>query len=828
MKVLAVIDGFLPPFVERTGLRVLAALFRRLVARGCDLHVLTTIPAHVDPDWRTWVDDQWHAGLRLHPRPEPFGGLPRLAFLGARFSLAPEAARLQRAHGFDIIHEYSSSPWLANRTALYRCTGAATLHSLITCNETWLGDPRGCRLFPDLILCASRRDYEALRRRHPDRVAYLPLGIEVAAFSSAEPRRCAGNGKPPVILYLGPLEERKGIGTLLRAAPLIQRRHPAARLVIATHACNGRGYAYAAARRKLLATAGAKGLQLELREGYLDVPRLLAEADIFAYPLASAHGTLHQPATLLEAMAAGTAVVATALPTIQEIVTDGVDGLLAPPNDAAALAARLATLLDHPSLRWTLAGSAARRAAQFDLAPCAATLLRHYETVLQSAPRRLARQAPRQPREPLPAATWPDHQARPATPPDSPRPSRGGGLRLAFLTDITPTTGSWIGRYEPLARELVKLGHQVTILAPHPSYATLPLAERVSWRDGVIIRYVGPCFYRQTAGGRRYRSTTTILRLALGSLRRMLGHAWRTRYDALLVAKPLPLASCAALLLRLLRRRPLIVDYDDFELTTNNPQGSIQRRALQLCEALAPRLAQHVTTHSAFLARRLQARGVPPPRLTYLPNGIDARRLGEGWTPRLDLGRPVRILYCGDLNLQSGHHVDLLLRAVAQARQHVATPFQLEIAGDGKDEQSLRRLAARLGIDTLITWRGRIDPFAVRETLARAQIAVDPVNLTPGNLARCPLKILEAMHAGLAVITSAVGERRRLLQDAGVYVAAGDAPALGEALRQLIEAPGLRHELGRRAAALARPYRWSTLARQFEHLLQEVIRKERS
>ncbi|MBI3090384.1 MAG: glycosyltransferase [Candidatus Tectomicrobia bacterium] len=827
MKVLAVIDGFLPPFVERTGLRVLAALFRRLVARGCDLHVLTTIPAHVDPNWRTWVDDQWHAGLRLHPRPEPFGSLPRLAFLGARFRLAPEVARLQRAHGFDLIHEYSSSPWLANRTALYRCTGAATLHSLITCNETWLGDPRGCRLFPDLLLCASRRDYEALRRRRPERVAYLPLGIEVAAFSSAEPRRCAGTGKPPVILYLGPLEERKGIGTLLRAAVLLQRPYPAARFVIATHACNGRGYAYAAARRKLLATADATGMQLDLREGYLDVPRLLAEADILAYPLTSLHGTLHQPATLLEAMAAGTAVVATALPAIQEIVTEGVDGLLAPPNDAAALAARLATLLEHPSLRWMLAGNAARRAAQFDLEPCAATLLRHYEAILQSAPRRLARPAPRQPREPLPAA-WSDLQGGPAAPPGSPRLSRGGGLRLVFLTDITPTTGSWIGRYEPLARELVKLGHQVTILAPHPSYGTLPPAERVSWRDGVIIRSVGSCFYRQTARGRRYRSTATILRLAAGTLCRMVAQAWSSRYDALLVAKPLPLASCAALLLRLLRRRPVVVDCDDFEPATNNPQGAVQRRALQLSEALAPRLAHHVTTHSAFLARRLLARGVRLPRLTYLPNGIDARRLGEGWPPRLDLGRPVRILYCGDLNLESGHHVDLLLQAAAQARQQTAFPFQIDIVGDGRDEHVLRRLAARLGIDSLVAWHGRIDPFAVRETLARAQIAVDPVSLTPGNLGRCPLKVLEAMHAGLPVITSAVGERRRLLQDAGVYVPAGDAPALGEALRLLIEAPGLRHEVGRRAAALALPYRWSTLARRFEHLLQGVIRKERS
>jgi glycosyltransferase involved in cell wall biosynthesis len=68
------------------------------------------------------------------------------------------------------------------------------------------------------------------------------------------------------------------------------------------------------------------------------------------------------PLTLLEAMAAGMAVVGTAVPGVQELVRDGVDGVLVPPRDPAALAAALHRLLTEGGMAQRLATAARQRA----------------------------------------------------------------------------------------------------------------------------------------------------------------------------------------------------------------------------------------------------------------------------------------------------------------------------------------------------------------------------------------------------------------------------------------------------------------------------------
>ncbi|MEN3276825.1 MAG: hypothetical protein V7631_2615 [Massilia sp.] len=178
------------------------------------------------------------------------------------------------------------------------------------------------------------------------RVAVVPNAVVV-------PPQAAGRAEAGRILFLGRIEAAKGVADLLDAAALLAPRFPQLRLVLA-----GTGE-----RDAWRQAAQARGLgdRVEL-PGWLDASARdaeLARAAIFCLP-SHAEGL---PMSLLEAMASGCAVVASAVGGIPEALRDGENGLLVPPRDAQSLAAALARLLADDSLRTRL-GAGARVTVQ--------------------------------------------------------------------------------------------------------------------------------------------------------------------------------------------------------------------------------------------------------------------------------------------------------------------------------------------------------------------------------------------------------------------------------------------------------------------------------
>jgi glycosyltransferase involved in cell wall biosynthesis len=207
---------------------------------------------------------------------------------------------------------------------------------------------RLCAALSDGLIanCAASRDaVVADEGLDPARVVVLENGVDLERFSETTRPRNAGKGRRVgVIANLRPV---KGLDVFLEAAALVRRRHPDVTFAVA-----GEG----PLRPGLAAQAERLGVRLELPGTVGDVPGFLAGLDLAVLPSLS-EGMSN---ALLEYMAAGRAIVATAVGGNTTLIEEGVNGLLVPPNDPGRLAEAIGHLLDHPELAAWL-GRAARR-----------------------------------------------------------------------------------------------------------------------------------------------------------------------------------------------------------------------------------------------------------------------------------------------------------------------------------------------------------------------------------------------------------------------------------------------------------------------------------
>jgi phosphatidylinositol alpha-mannosyltransferase len=198
-------------------------------------------------------------------------------------------------------------------------------------------------------------------------------GVEVASYRDAEPWPTDG----PTILFCGRHEPRKGLAVLLDAMAHLP---PSVRLWIAS---DGPDTAALQAR-----SAGDDRIVWLGRIDDDEKARRLRGADVFCAP---SLGGESFGVVLLEAMAAGTAVVASDLVGYATVARDGQDAQLVPPGDAIALAEAIQRVLDDPGLAARLVASGAERAASFSMEQLAADYLALYEQAIAIDRRRRRR-----------------------------------------------------------------------------------------------------------------------------------------------------------------------------------------------------------------------------------------------------------------------------------------------------------------------------------------------------------------------------------------------------------------------------------------------------
>jgi glycosyltransferase involved in cell wall biosynthesis len=347
---------------------------------GAQRNTLYTV-AHLDPaEFAAAL--AWGPGERLDPEAELLAGVRRFPVPELVRPVRPlldarAVARLRgamRAFRPDLVHTHSSKAGVVGRAAAALERVPVVVHSVHGFGFTPLQPVVVRALFFAAELAMARwTDHfvtvsEADRRRGlelglfaPEAVSLIRSGIALDRFRAATggdaARRRLGLGADaPVVTQVGNFKPQKAPLDFVRVAAAVARAVPSARFVMP-------GEGPLRARAEALARELGLGDRVRFCGWWDDVPALLAATTVSV--LTSRHEGL--PRAVVESLAAGVPVVATAVDGTVEVVRDGVNGLLAPAGDVAGLAAAVVALLRDPQRRARMAAAAGRGLEEFDV-----------------------------------------------------------------------------------------------------------------------------------------------------------------------------------------------------------------------------------------------------------------------------------------------------------------------------------------------------------------------------------------------------------------------------------------------------------------------------
>jgi len=273
------------------------------------------------------------------------------ALAGLRLRRALRRPLLIQNHSSFLFNRY----WLAERPVIFRALHLLA-RFLLPRADAWR-----------VVNTAERKTYIDRLGLPADRVSVLPVPCDLTDFAQATPaadraglrNRLSIPADSPVILWAGRPVKFKRLPLLFRVFSELRRNFPAATLIVA-------GRKELAQEDLDRAARDPQSGESIIWTGELspsDLAGMYASADVFLYPsIYEGFGRV-----MVEAGASGLPVVATATAGAADILRDGETGLLAPVEDASALAQRAGELLADPARRARM-GNAAREwiRAQFD------------------------------------------------------------------------------------------------------------------------------------------------------------------------------------------------------------------------------------------------------------------------------------------------------------------------------------------------------------------------------------------------------------------------------------------------------------------------------
>ena len=349
-----------------------------------------------------------------------------------------------------------------------------------------------------------------------------------------------------------------------------------------------------------------------------------------------------------------------------------------------------------------------------------------------------------------------------------------------------------------LARPFTQQGHAVKLFMP--PWQTPEEADK-SWQvDGVELRYV------PLRGG--------VLGISRQLVREVL--AWQP--DVVHCFKPKAYSGLVAWWLWQFHRSRLrlIMDTDDWEgwggWNELAPYTPLQKRFFAWQEQWGMRHCHALTVASRALQTIAWGMGLPPEKVSYIPNGPGISLEKSPPHPRTP-APPTILIYSRLFEFDTGRLVEILrgvLTAVPQLR--------ILMVGAGlyeADAATFRQQAEAAGIWQAIDDAGWVEVEALPALLSQADVGLYLMEDTLLNRTKCPVKLADMLAVGVPVVAEAVGQVAEYVVNGrtGLTFPTGDIPGIAAALIAILQNPAQQAQLSAKAKThIAENFSWERLA----------------
>jgi glycosyltransferase involved in cell wall biosynthesis len=242
--------------------------------------------------------------------------------------------------------------------------------------------------------------------------------------------------------------------------------------------------------------------------------------------------------------------------------------------------------------------------------------------------------------------------------------------------------------------------------------------------------------------------------------------------------------------------------------------------ALQQCERLSCRFADHVIVSNHLWMEKVAARSSDPQRTTTFVNHVDEHLFQPREFVEI-LDRPL-LIFPGGLHPHQG--VDLAIRAFAIVlKKHPQAEFH--IVGDGPEKDALARLIAELKLEGRVRLFPPVPLNQVPALLSQAHVGVVPKLADGFGNEAYSTKIMEFMAAGLPVIASRTRIDEYYFGNGEVYFfKSGDELEMANAIDVVISDTTLRRRLVERGLEYSRQHGWKQKSQEYIHLVDDLVR----